>query len=230
VRLCALAARYSTPAFILDEADVRCRCRSYTAALPGAKVAPAGKAFLCRARARWIAAAGVADRQFGFSLSSGAAADAVREVLAHPELDLIGLHCHLGSQLTEVPAYEAAASCWGLMALVRARYGVVLGNSTWAAARRPLCRWRRRVRPGRLREPHAPGDCQRVHPAPAAGVVPGHRAGPSSSRCPAPACNHSMASSYNLVGLPPVIAVPGGTPRPWSAETTSNPLVRDIGL
>jgi diaminopimelate decarboxylase len=146
VRLRALAARYSTPAFILDEADVRCRCRSYTAALPGAKVAPAGKAFLCRAMARWIAeegqspdvtsavtvtpgvdahahwaAAAVADQQFGFSLSSGAAADAVREVLAHPELDLIGLHCHLGSQLTEVPAYEAAASCWGLMALVRAR-------------------------------------------------------------------------------------------------------------
>jgi diaminopimelate decarboxylase len=216
VRLTALAARYGTPAYVLDELDVRHRCRAYAAALPGAEVAYAGKAFLCRAMARWVAeeglsldvcsageiavarsvsfpasritlhgnakspadllaavgygvgrividsateiarlsalarprqrvlvrvtpgvdahahpavATGIEDQKFGFSLSSGAAADAVRRVLAHPELELAGLHCHLGSQLTSVPAFELAAR-WllGLMAEVHERHGVVLGE------------------------------------------------------------------------------------------------------
>ena len=35
LRLSALAARYGTPAYILDEADVRDRCRAYADALPG---------------------------------------------------------------------------------------------------------------------------------------------------------------------------------------------------
>jgi diaminopimelate decarboxylase len=45
------------------------------------------------------------------------------------------------------------------------------------------------------------------------------------------AYNHSMASNYNLVGRPPVIAVLEGTARPLvRRETTSDLLVRDIGL
>lgn len=59
MRLSALAAAYGTPAFILDEGDVRYRCRTYMAALPGIEVAYAGNAFLCRAMARWIAAEGL---------------------------------------------------------------------------------------------------------------------------------------------------------------------------
>src|ERR1700728_3309297 len=59
LRLSALAARYGTPAFILDEADVRYRCRSYAAAFPNAENAYAGKAFLCRAMARWIGQEGL---------------------------------------------------------------------------------------------------------------------------------------------------------------------------
>ena len=59
MRLSALAARYGTPAFILHEADARYRCRSYAAALRGAEVAYTGKAFLCRAMARWIAEEGL---------------------------------------------------------------------------------------------------------------------------------------------------------------------------
>jgi len=214
LRLSALAARYGTPAYILDEADVRARCRTYAAALPGAEIAYAAKAFLCRAMAGWIAeeglsldlcsagelavarsvrfpadrillhgnaktphdlqaaigygvgrvvvdsaseivrlaalsrrrqrvlirvtpgidaqahpavATGVEDQKFGFSIASGDAADAVRKVFAHPELELVGLHCHLGSQLTHVQAYElAAAQLVRLMAAVRNRYGVAL--------------------------------------------------------------------------------------------------------
>jgi diaminopimelate decarboxylase len=54
-------------------------------------------------------ATGVADQKFGFGLSDGAAVDAVRRVLEHPELRLVGLHCHLGSQISSVSPYEVAA-------------------------------------------------------------------------------------------------------------------------
>jgi diaminopimelate decarboxylase len=72
-------------------------------------------------------ATGVEDQKFGFSLSSGAAADAVQRVLAHAELELVGLHCHLGSQLTDLIAYETAArKLIRLMAAARDRTGVLL--------------------------------------------------------------------------------------------------------
>jgi diaminopimelate decarboxylase len=54
VTLAAIAARYGTPAYVLDEDDVRQRCREYRQALPDAEIAFAGKAFLCRAMARWV--------------------------------------------------------------------------------------------------------------------------------------------------------------------------------
>lgn len=43
LRLSALTGRYGTPAYILDEADVRARCRAYAAAFRGAEIAYAGK-------------------------------------------------------------------------------------------------------------------------------------------------------------------------------------------
>jgi diaminopimelate decarboxylase len=55
-----LAARFGTPAYVLDVADVRARCAEYRAALPGVDVAYAGKAFLCRAMAALVAAEGLA--------------------------------------------------------------------------------------------------------------------------------------------------------------------------
>jgi diaminopimelate decarboxylase len=196
VTLAAIAARYGTPAYVLDEDDVRQRCREYRHALTDAEIAFAGKAFLCRAMARWVdeeglsldvcsegelavassagfpadrivlhgnaktpgdlqaamacrvgrivvdsageiariaalarsrqrvlvrvtpdvdahvhaaAATGVEDQKFGFSLGSGAAVDAVRRILAQPELELAGLHCHLGSQITGTEPFEVAA-------------------------------------------------------------------------------------------------------------------------
>ena len=173
LRLSSLAADWGTPAYVIDESDVRDRCRAYLSAFPDGEVAYAGKAFLCRAMADWIRdeglsldccsagelavahsvgfpgsriilhgngktpedlhaafhfgvgrivvdnapeiarlaalstgrqrvlirvtpgvdthghpamATGVEDQKFGFALSSGAAADAVRRVLDHPEL------------------------------------------------------------------------------------------------------------------------------------------------
>ncbi len=55
----ALAAEYGTPAYVLDEEDLRARCRDFAAAFAGADVYYAGKAFLCRAVVRIIAEEGL---------------------------------------------------------------------------------------------------------------------------------------------------------------------------
>jgi diaminopimelate decarboxylase len=47
-------AEHGTPVFLLDEADLRRRCRDYREAFGGAMVFYAAKAFLCAAVARWV--------------------------------------------------------------------------------------------------------------------------------------------------------------------------------
>ncbi len=70
---------------------------------------------------------GTEDQKFGFSISTGAAAQAVRRVLAVPGLRLVGLHCHLGSQITSVAPYERAARrIVDLMASISYEHGLVL--------------------------------------------------------------------------------------------------------
>lgn len=49
-----LVAEHGTPAFLLDEADLRRRCRDYRQAFGAAMVFYAAKAFLCTAVARWV--------------------------------------------------------------------------------------------------------------------------------------------------------------------------------
>jgi diaminopimelate decarboxylase len=49
------------------------------------------------------------DQKFGLSLSSGAADEAVRRVLAAPTLELAGLHSHIGSQIFDTAGFEVAA-------------------------------------------------------------------------------------------------------------------------
>jgi diaminopimelate decarboxylase len=49
------------------------------------------------------------DQKFGFSLASGAADEAVRRVLAAPDLDFAGLHSHIGSQIFDAAGFEVAA-------------------------------------------------------------------------------------------------------------------------
>ncbi|MFC4912770.1 diaminopimelate decarboxylase [Actinomadura gamaensis] len=208
-----LAERFGTPLHALDEEEVRRRCQAFRRAFPGADVAYAGKAFLCRAMAGWVAEEGLAldvcsagelavaraagfpagrillhgnaktpedlhdaleygvgrivvdsfheicrlatlrpasrllvrvtpgvdghthaamntgvdGQKFGFPLSTGAAAEAVRRVLAQPGLTLGGLHCHLGSQITGAAAYEEAVRRMvALLAAVREEHGVTL--------------------------------------------------------------------------------------------------------
>ncbi len=71
--------------------------------------------------------AGVLDQKFGFALAGGHASNAVKRVLGEPWLDLVGLHCQLGSQLADVGLYgRAIEQMVALMAEVRDRHGVVL--------------------------------------------------------------------------------------------------------
>ncbi|MER5417173.1 diaminopimelate decarboxylase [Streptomyces virginiae] len=216
VSLTEIADRFDTPAYVLDEGEVRERCRAYRAALPEADVLYAAKAFLSRAMVRWvdeeglgldvcsagelelavtagfpperivlhgnaksprdigaalrlgvgrividgpseiarIAAAvgpdghqkvlvrvvpgvsagghekirtGTEDQKFGLSLADGSAQDAIARVLGQPQLELTGLHCHIGSQITEVEPYLVALRRMvGLMARIRDAHGVVL--------------------------------------------------------------------------------------------------------
>jgi diaminopimelate decarboxylase len=53
-------------------------------------------------------ATGQLDSKFGFSIESGAARAAVEESLRHPQLELVGLHSHIGSQIFALGAYEQA--------------------------------------------------------------------------------------------------------------------------
>jgi diaminopimelate decarboxylase len=59
VSLMEIAARFGTPSYVMDETDVRLRCRAYRSALPDAEIAYAAKAFLCRAMASWVRAEGL---------------------------------------------------------------------------------------------------------------------------------------------------------------------------
>lgn len=65
------------------------------------------------------------DQKFGLSLASGAALEAVRRVFATQNLRLVGLHCHVGSQIFDVSGFEIAARrLIGLLRDVVAEFGV----------------------------------------------------------------------------------------------------------
>ncbi len=216
VSLTEAADRFGTPLYVLDEAELRTRCRTYTAAFPDADIVYAAKAFLCRAVADWVQQEGLGldvcsagelelavttgfppDRvllhgnakspddlrtairlrvgrividntteiarlatlvpaghrqkvllrvvpgvaagghqavrtgtegqKFGVSIADGSAQHAVEKILGQHQLELVGLHCHIGSQVTTVKPYLAAVRRMiGLMARIRDQHGVVL--------------------------------------------------------------------------------------------------------
>ncbi len=69
------------------------------------------------------------DQKFGFSLSSGAADEAVRHVLACPDLELAGLHSHIGSQIYDTSGFEVAAHrVIGLAVRIRDEHGIQLAE------------------------------------------------------------------------------------------------------
>jgi diaminopimelate decarboxylase len=65
-------------------------------------------------------ATGQDDSKFGFNLSSGAAIDAVRRAERSSAVELVGLHCHIGSNVFAVDSFARAAE-------VMARFAVPLG-------------------------------------------------------------------------------------------------------
>jgi diaminopimelate decarboxylase len=69
------------------------------------------------------------DQKFGFSLSSGAADEAVRRVLACPGVELAGLHSHIGSQIFDTDGFEAAARrVLSLAVRIRDEHGIVISE------------------------------------------------------------------------------------------------------
>ncbi|WP_449475996.1 diaminopimelate decarboxylase [Streptomyces abikoensis] len=214
VPLAELADRFGTPVYVLDEDEVRARARAWRDALPGADVAYAGKAFLCRAVIRWVEEEGLSldvcsagelelavhsgfpaerivlhgnakspgdvraalrlgvgrividgtgeiarlaalvppgarqrvllrvvpgvtagahaavrtgmdGQKFGLSVAGGEAEEAVERLLGQPRLELVGLHCHLGSQIAGLGPYVSAVRrLVPLLARIRDRHGV----------------------------------------------------------------------------------------------------------
>jgi diaminopimelate decarboxylase len=51
---------------------------------------------------------GQEDQKFGFSIASGAAAEAVEAVAAQPALQLVGIHAHIGSQIFDTQGFALA--------------------------------------------------------------------------------------------------------------------------
>jgi len=67
------------------------------------------------------------DVKFGFSIASGAAWSAVEKIASLPELELRGVHCHIGSQIFGAESFELAADrLLGFMAQYRDAYGAQL--------------------------------------------------------------------------------------------------------
>ncbi|AZQ33317.1 diaminopimelate decarboxylase [Streptomyces cyaneochromogenes] len=216
VPLAEVADRFGTPVYVIDEDEVRERCRTYRHVFPDADILYAAKAFLCRAMVHWVdeeglgldvcsagelelavttgfppekivlhgnaksprdldtalrlgvgrividspseiarlAAAvgpdghqkvmvrvvpgisagghekirtGTEDQKFGLSISDGYAQYAIARILDQPQLELTGLHCHLGSQITSTKPYLAAVRrIVGLMARLKVQHGLVL--------------------------------------------------------------------------------------------------------
>jgi diaminopimelate decarboxylase len=52
---------------------------------------------------------GTEDQKFGLSIASGAAMEVARAIRSLPSLELVGVHCHIGSQITSLDGFEAAA-------------------------------------------------------------------------------------------------------------------------
>lgn len=67
------------------------------------------------------------DQKFGLSLADGDASAAVERILARPELELRGLHSHIGSQIFGTDGFEIAARrLLGLHAQVNHQHGVAM--------------------------------------------------------------------------------------------------------
>ncbi len=69
------------------------------------------------------------DSKFGTPVENGAALDFIGEIIADKNIELFGLHCHIGSQIFELtPFVTAAEKLLSLMLEVRGKYGKILSE------------------------------------------------------------------------------------------------------
>lgn len=69
------------------------------------------------------------DQKFGLSVTGGTALEALEAVLRRPELDLLGIHSHIGSQILDPSGFEVAARrILALRAELAARTGTLVGE------------------------------------------------------------------------------------------------------
>jgi diaminopimelate decarboxylase len=70
---------------------------------------------------------GILDSKFGFPISTGQAEQAVERAAQARGLDLLGYHCHIGSQIFELEPYvETTEIAFRFASQMRARYGVAV--------------------------------------------------------------------------------------------------------
>ena len=70
---------------------------------------------------------GVLDSKFGFALATGQAEEATALAMQSTNLDLVGLHCHLGSPIFETSPYELAINLLTKFAKeMNSKYGFVM--------------------------------------------------------------------------------------------------------
>ncbi|MBR5265676.1 MAG: diaminopimelate decarboxylase, partial [Clostridia bacterium] len=70
---------------------------------------------------------GKEDTKFGFGIKDGKAFEAIDEILRCNNLDFIGIHCHIGSQLLESKPFAMAGEIMAdFMAVIREKYGITL--------------------------------------------------------------------------------------------------------
>lgn len=72
---------------------------------------------------------GLEDSKFGFTMSNDFALNCVADVLACPNIELVGLHCHIGSQIFALHSFRDATEIMvRLMADIRDRYGLTISE------------------------------------------------------------------------------------------------------
>ena len=70
---------------------------------------------------------GQIDSKFGFALETDEAMEAVKKALSFAEIELVGLHCHIGSQIFDIDPFELAADVMlHFMADIKRETGVEL--------------------------------------------------------------------------------------------------------
>jgi len=66
---------------------------------------------------------GILDSKFGFPISTGMAMQAIKETMHHPRIKLVGLHAHIGSQISEIEPFARTVEALVALGAEARRYG-----------------------------------------------------------------------------------------------------------